>query len=135
MKDLIEYIAKELVEYPDQIAIRRRDTYYSAIFNLQVAPSDMGKIIGKQGRVANAMRTLLKVAAVNEGKRVILEIERLNERGENLPDDQPQPQQNTHAAQPQGQNQPRSGQQSQHRPFRRGPVQRGPRNPRWNQPR
>lgn len=130
MKELIEYIAKELVEHPDQIRIRRRDTYYSAIFNLQVAPGDMGKIIGKQGRVANAMRTLLKVAAMQEGKRVILEIERRNERGDDSQDDflqqTPPPAQQ--------QSQPRAQQQIQNRQFRRGP-QRGPRGPRWNPPR
>ncbi len=132
MKELIEYIAKELVEQPEQVRIRRRDTYYSSIFSLQVAPGDMGKIIGKQGRVANAMRTLLKVAAMQEGKRVILEIERRTEHDDDQPEDTTQQQ----IAPPPQRSQPRAAQQMQNRPpFRRGGPPRGPRGPRWNGPR
>lgn len=74
MKELIEYIAKSLVDAPDNVNIRQIDGEQSVILELTVAPTDMGKIIGRQGRVAKAMRTLLKVAAAREGKRAVLEI-------------------------------------------------------------
>lgn len=74
MRTLIEYIARSLVENPDQVRINQVEGEQSVIFELQVAPEDMGKIIGKQGRIANAMRVLLKAAAAKEGKRAVLEI-------------------------------------------------------------
>ncbi|MCL4459154.1 MAG: KH domain-containing protein [Chloroflexi bacterium] len=74
MKELVEYIAKALVENPDKVQVTQIEGEQSIIIELRVAPEDMGKIIGKQGRIANAIRTLLRVAAVKEGKRAILEI-------------------------------------------------------------
>ncbi|HEY3110377.1 MAG TPA: KH domain-containing protein [Chloroflexota bacterium] len=74
MKELIEYIARSLVDHPDQVKVRQVEGETSVIFELQVAQDDMGKIIGKEGRIANAIRTLLKVAAAREGKRAVLEI-------------------------------------------------------------
>jgi uncharacterized protein len=74
MKELIEYIAKALVEDPDQVKVREVVGGTSIIYELSVAPEDMGRVIGKQGRVANAIRILLKAAATRQGKRVILEI-------------------------------------------------------------
>ncbi|HID86900.1 MAG TPA: KH domain-containing protein [Anaerolineae bacterium] len=74
MKELIEYIAKSLVENPDQVQVDEIAGAYSIIYELRVAPEDMGRVIGKKGRVANAMRTLVRVAAAREGKRAILEI-------------------------------------------------------------
>ena len=74
MRTLIEYIARSLVEDPDRVHINQVEGEQSVIFELQVAPEDMGKIIGKQGRIANAMRVLLKAAAAKEGKRAVLEI-------------------------------------------------------------
>ncbi len=74
MKELIEYIAKSLVDSPDQVKIRQIEGEQAIILELRVAPDDMGKVIGRQGRVAKSMRTLLKVAAAREGKRTILEI-------------------------------------------------------------
>jgi len=74
MKELIEYIAKALVENPDKVRVQEIAGGTSIIYELSVAPEDMGRIIGKQGRVANAMRTLLKAVATREGKRAILEI-------------------------------------------------------------
>ncbi len=74
MKELIEYIAKALVENPDMVRVQEIAGGTSIIYELSVAPEDMGRIIGKQGRVANAMRTLLKAVATREGKRAILEI-------------------------------------------------------------
>ncbi|MGB9299217.1 MAG: KH domain-containing protein [Anaerolineae bacterium] len=74
MKELVEYMAKLLVDNPDQVEVTEVTATRSAIFELRVAREDMGRVIGKQGRVANAMRTLLKVAAAKQGKRAILEI-------------------------------------------------------------
>lgn len=74
MKELIEYIAESLVNDPDQVRVDEIAGAYSVVYELRVAPEDMGRVIGKGGRVANAMRTLLKVAATKEGKRAILEI-------------------------------------------------------------
>jgi predicted RNA-binding protein YlqC (UPF0109 family) len=74
MKELIEYIAKELVDDPSQVYVEEIVGSRQIVYQLQVAPRDMGRVIGKGGRVANAMRTLLRVAAVRKGRRVILEI-------------------------------------------------------------
>jgi len=74
MKDLVEYMAKALVEDASRVRVREVVGETSIIYELSVAPQDMGRIIGKQGRVANAMRTLLKAAATRQGKRAILEI-------------------------------------------------------------
>ncbi len=74
MKELIEYIARSLVNDPDQVRVDEIAGAYSVVYELHVAPDDMGRVIGKGGRVANATRTLLKVAAIKEGKRAILEI-------------------------------------------------------------
>jgi predicted RNA-binding protein YlqC (UPF0109 family) len=74
VKELIEYIARSLVDHPDQVKVTQVEGEQSVIFELQVAQEDMGKIIGKEGRIANAIRTLLKVSAAREGKRAVLEI-------------------------------------------------------------
>ena len=74
MKELVEFMAKALVNDPDAVVVRELEGASATIYELSVAPEDMGRVIGKQGRVANAMRTLLRVAAVKEGKRVTLEI-------------------------------------------------------------
>jgi len=74
VKELIEYIARSLVDNPDQVKVTQVEGEQSIIFELQVAQEDMGKIIGKEGRIANAIRTLLKVSAAREGKRAVLEI-------------------------------------------------------------
>jgi predicted RNA-binding protein YlqC (UPF0109 family) len=74
MKELVEYMAKSVVNDPDSVIVREIEGSSATIFELSVTPDDMGRVIGKQGRVANAMRTLLRVAAVKEGKRVTLEI-------------------------------------------------------------
>ena len=74
MKELVEFMAKALVNDPDAVVVRQIEGASATIYELSVAPEDMGRVIGKQGRVANAMRTLLRVAAVKEGKRVTLEI-------------------------------------------------------------
>ena len=74
MKELVEYMAKSLVNNPDAVVVREIEGTNATIYELSVATEDMGRIIGQQGRVANAMRTLLRVAAVKDGKRVTLEI-------------------------------------------------------------
>jgi predicted RNA-binding protein YlqC (UPF0109 family) len=74
MKELVEYIAKSLVDDPSQVEVTEIEGATSVILELRVAPEDMGRVIGRSGRVANAMRTLLRVVAAKQGKRVTLEI-------------------------------------------------------------
>jgi len=74
MKELIEYIAKSIVDNPDEVVVNEVPATEGLIFRLEVAPDDMGKVIGRQGRVVKAMRTLLRVAALRAGTRVVLEI-------------------------------------------------------------
>lgn len=74
MKELVEFIAKSLVDNPDQVIVNEINREESLVFELKVAPEDMGKVIGKQGRIAKAIRTVIKAAAVKQNKRVIVEI-------------------------------------------------------------
>jgi predicted RNA-binding protein YlqC (UPF0109 family) len=74
MKELIEYIAKSLVDHPEEVRVEEIQGARSIIYELSVASSDMGRVIGKRGRVANATRSLLRVASARSGKRAILEI-------------------------------------------------------------
>ena len=74
MKDLLEVIAKNLVDYPEKVTVKEVQGEYSMILELHVAPEDMGKVIGKQGRIAKAIRTVVKAAAIHEDKRVVIEI-------------------------------------------------------------
>jgi hypothetical protein len=74
MKELIEYIAKSLVDDPSSVKVTEVEGATSVILELRVAPQDMGRVIGRGGRVANAMRTLLRVVAAKQGKRANLEI-------------------------------------------------------------
>ena len=74
MKELIEIIAKSLVDNPDKVQVNEITGEQSIILELKVAPEDMGKVIGKQGRIAKAIRTVVKAAAVKENKRVSVEI-------------------------------------------------------------
>ncbi|MBC7264232.1 MAG: KH domain-containing protein [Chloroflexi bacterium] len=74
MRALIEYIARSLVDYPDAVHVERISGTHTTIYELRVAPEDMGRVIGKQGRVVNAMRTLVRVAGSREGKRATLEV-------------------------------------------------------------
>jgi predicted RNA-binding protein YlqC (UPF0109 family) len=74
MKELIEYMAKALVDDPDQVQVEEIEGTSATIYELRVGAEDMGRVIGKQGRVANAMRTLLRAAAARQGRRVTLEI-------------------------------------------------------------
>jgi uncharacterized protein len=74
LKELIEYMAKALVDDPDKVQVEEIEGTSATIYELRVASEDMGRVIGKQGRVANAMRTLLRAAAARQGRRVTLEI-------------------------------------------------------------
>jgi len=74
MKDLVEYITKSLVDNPESVHVNEIESSSAVILELQVADSDMGRVIGKGGRVVNAIRTVVQVAADKEGKRVTLEI-------------------------------------------------------------
>jgi predicted RNA-binding protein YlqC (UPF0109 family) len=74
MKELVEFMAKSLVDNPDAVVVNEVNGEQSIILELRVAPEDMGKIIGKQGRIAKAIRTVIKAAAVKQNKRVIVEI-------------------------------------------------------------
>ena len=75
MKDLLEYIVKSLVNDPTQVEISEVARDRALILRLRVAPEDMGRVIGKGGRVVNAIRALLRVAAAREGRRVDLEVD------------------------------------------------------------
>lgn len=74
MKELVEVIAKSLVKNPDQVSIAETQDNHVTVYEVRVAPEDMGKIIGKQGRIAKALRTVVKAAAVRENKKVMVEI-------------------------------------------------------------
>ena len=74
MKELVEVIAKSLVDYPDEVEVSEKETRKAIVVELKVAPSDMGKVIGKQGRIAQAIRAVVKAAASREDKKVIVDI-------------------------------------------------------------
>ncbi len=74
MKELVEVIAKSLVENPDEVVVTEKESGKTLILELKVAPSDMGKVIGKQGRIANAIRSVVKAAASREDRKVIVDI-------------------------------------------------------------
>ena len=75
MKGLLEVIAKSLVDNPDEVVVTEKETEKGLVLELRVAPSDMGKVIGKQGRIAKAIRSVVKAAASRENKQVSVEIE------------------------------------------------------------
>lgn len=74
MGDLVEIIAKSLVDHPEEVSVTESRTDHSIMVELKVASDDMGKVIGKQGRIAKAIRTVVKAAAAKENKKVIVEI-------------------------------------------------------------
>ena len=74
MKELIEYIAKSIVDSPDEVVVTEEADESGTVFKLQVADEDKGRVIGKQGRVAEAMRALLRVKAAKQSTRATLEI-------------------------------------------------------------
>ena len=74
MKELVEVIAKSLVDAPDEVVVTETESEKAIVLELRVAQSDMGKVIGKQGRIAKAIRSVVKAAASKEDKKVIVEI-------------------------------------------------------------
>ena len=74
MKDLVKFIAQALVDHPEQVTVDEHEGESTTIIELKVAPDDMGKVIGKQGRTARAMRTILGAASTKARKRSVLEI-------------------------------------------------------------
>lgn len=74
LKDLVEVIAKSLVDSPDEVSVAESESEGATVISLRVAKSDMGKIIGKQGRIAQSIRTLVKAAATRSDKKVIVDI-------------------------------------------------------------
>ena len=74
MKDLLLYLAQSLVDDPSSVVINEKESDNSTVFEVKVAADDMGKIIGKQGKNAQAIRTIMKAASSKENKRVIVEI-------------------------------------------------------------
>ncbi|MGB4443821.1 MAG: KH domain-containing protein [Dethiobacteria bacterium] len=74
MKQMLEQIAKALVDHPDQVEVRLLEDERGITLELQVSPDDMGKVIGKQGRIVKAIRTVVNAAAVKENKRVLVEV-------------------------------------------------------------
>ncbi|MDE2939779.1 MAG: KH domain-containing protein [Chloroflexota bacterium] len=74
MKDLVEYIARSLATNPEAVKVTETIEDGQVILRLEVAPEDKGKVIGRQGRVAQAMRVLVRVAAIKQGTRALLEI-------------------------------------------------------------
>ncbi|HEU5316450.1 MAG TPA: KH domain-containing protein [Chloroflexota bacterium] len=75
MKPLVEFIARSLVDDPDAVEVRQREAGRTTIVELTVAPDDTGKVIGREGRVAKALRNILRVAGSRQRRRVILEID------------------------------------------------------------
>ena len=74
MKTLVEVIAKSLVDNPDEVVVTEKETGKTTVLELKVVASDMGKVIGKQGRIAKAIRSVVKAAASKEDKKVVVDI-------------------------------------------------------------
>ena len=74
MKEIVEVIAKALVDHPEEVVVTEKQDGKDIRIQLHVAPSDMGKVIGRQGRIAKAIRTVVKAAAVQSDKRIVVEI-------------------------------------------------------------
>lgn len=74
MKELVEVIAKALVDSPEEVVVTEKETDKSILIELKVAPSDMGKVIGKQGRIAKSIRSVVNAATPKDGKKVVVDI-------------------------------------------------------------
>ncbi|MFH0915980.1 MAG: KH domain-containing protein [bacterium] len=74
MKELLEFLARSLVDHPEQVRVEATESDNSVVLRLSVAPEDIGRVIGKQGRIARALRTVVKASAVKDGKQATVEI-------------------------------------------------------------
>ena len=74
MKELVEVIAKALLDHPEEVSVNEKKEGRTTVLELHVADGDMGKVIGKQGRIAKAIRSVVKAAAAKEDKRVVVDI-------------------------------------------------------------
>ncbi len=74
MDKLVEYIAKSLVDHPESVRVTKREEDDSVVIELTVDPEDTGKVIGKQGRIAKAIRAIVKAASINDEKKVVVDI-------------------------------------------------------------
>jgi len=74
MKELLVYIAQNLVDFPDEVTVTEREAETETIYELRVNPSDMGKVIGRQGRIAKEIRALMRSVAQRQGKRISVDI-------------------------------------------------------------
>ncbi|HHT01504.1 MAG TPA: KH domain-containing protein [Firmicutes bacterium] len=74
MKELVEFLARALVDHPEAVQVREIEDGETVIYEVRVEPDDMGKIIGKHGRIVRALRTVVKAAAVKDGRRVLVEV-------------------------------------------------------------
>jgi len=74
MKELLIYIAQNLVDYPDEVTVTEREAETETVYELRVNPSDMGKVIGRQGRIAKEIRALMRSVAQRQGKRISVDI-------------------------------------------------------------
>ena len=74
MKDLVEVFAKSLVEHPEEVVVTEKESGKTTVIELKVAQSDMGKVIGKQGKIAKAIRAVVKAAASRSDKKVVVDI-------------------------------------------------------------
>ena len=74
MRDLLDYLARRLVDEPDAVRVEEVEEDDAVVLRLHVAPDDVGKVIGRQGRIARALRTLVRAGGAHEGRRLVLEI-------------------------------------------------------------
>lgn len=74
MKELVEVITKALVDFPEEVVVTEREDKKTTVLEVRVANADMGKVIGKQGRIAKAIRSVVKAAAAREDKKVVVDI-------------------------------------------------------------
>ena len=75
MDELVAFLARRLVDDPDAVQVEREDREDALVFHLRVAPDDVGKVIGRQGRIARALRAVVRAGGVRENRRVLLEID------------------------------------------------------------
>ena len=74
MRELLDYLARRLVDEPDAVRVEEVEEDDALVLRLRVAPDDVGKVIGRQGRIARALRTLVRAGGAHEGRRIVLEI-------------------------------------------------------------